>query len=155
MKSKHVWMGVRRRRRARQNDGFSLLELAFAVALLSVVMAGAYGLVAQSAYMIKAGRDHYIAISLAQNRMERAKNLTYDDLDLFAETDILIDTKGNPATEGVFRRSTDVDVGYAEGVTKIDIKVEIKDKKNGSFETGPFEILSTMLTEYSETAETL
>ena len=132
----------------RKNGGFSLIELVVAMVLLAVVMGGAYSLISQSAVMARIARNHYVAVTLAQNRLERARNFAYDDLPLLAENAVVCDENGSPAPLGSFRRTTAIDSTYTTNTTEIVVTVEIKSLRSGNFDRQ--EQVASVFTEYLE-----
>lgn len=112
----------------------TLAEVVIAMALVVMVMAGAYTLVVVSARLTQSARDRYIATSLAMNRLERMKNLQYNDLPLAEEWQVIIDGNGAPTYYGDFRRSSSVDTNYGAYKTKVEVSVEIKNKITGQFD---------------------
>ena len=77
--------------------------------LLAVIMTAAFPLVDQMIARFQMARDHYVAASLCQGRIERARGVPYSNLSLFAENQIQVDDYGNvSAPAGRFRRTTQV-----------------------------------------------
>jgi hypothetical protein len=72
-------------------------------------------------------RDHYAAASIGQARVERARQVPYGDLPLFAETEVLVDDYGNPAeTYGRFQRTTIIEPDSpSEGLTTMTVRTQI------------------------------
>ncbi|MBN1671710.1 MAG: hypothetical protein JXR37_11780 [Kiritimatiellae bacterium] len=138
--------------RLRSEEGLSLIELGIAMLLLSIVMAGAFGLVFQAGRMNRMARNHYVAINIAKNRVERARNFEYSDLYLLAEAGLTVDENGSPAPEGGYRRATLVNTNYAERLTEMTVRVEIRDIGTGTFR-GEEEVLNTLFTHYVEPEE--
>jgi len=127
----------------------TLVEVVIAIAVLALVMAGSYALVSRSAALSRAARNHYVATMIAFNRLERAKNFEYDDLPLMAESEVLVNDNGVPDTEGDFRRTTTVNTNYAPNLTKIEVKVDIRNMRSGNFE-GEQEKIASLFTSYYE-----
>ena len=91
--------------------GMTVVELMVAMALLVMILAAAFPLVEQMMSRFQMARDHYVAASLCQGRIERARGVPYSNLELFRETDTQVDDFGNAATPaGRFRRTTVVTV---------------------------------------------
>ena len=116
----------------RLKRGMTLTEVVIATALILTVMASSYVLIIQSAELSRSARRHYIAISLAKNRLERARNFLYNDLKLMAESDLTVNDNGNPDPAGRFRRTTVVDTNYAAtqglsgDLTEVIVTVKIR-----------------------------
>jgi len=127
--------------------GFSLTEAIVSMALLAIVIAGSYSLIVSSASAIRSARNHYIAVNIGKARVERARNFNYGDLNLLAESDVVIDDNGNPLSGGDFRRSTTVNTNYQPNLTCITVDTEIRDRKTKKFK-GDKETVSGLFTEY-------
>ena len=133
--------------------GMTLTEVVIATGLILTVMASSYVLIIQSAELSRSARRHYIAISLAKNRLERARNFLYNDLKLMAETDLTVNDNGNPDPAGRFRRTTVVDTNYAAAhglsgyLTEVTVTVKIRNPHTGLF-TPDNETIRTLFTEY-------
>ncbi len=105
----------------------TVIEVVIASMVLAVVMAAAFPLVDQLLARIHMSRDHYVAATICQARIERAKAVPYCDLPLMAESDALVDDFGNPAVPGGrFRRTTQVvpDAPVA-GMTQMTVSADI------------------------------
>jgi type II secretory pathway pseudopilin PulG len=105
----------------------TLLELLVAMGLLAVIMTAALPLADQAMSRYQMARDHYVAATLCQARIERARGVPYTDLTLLAETRSLVDDFGNLADpDGRFRRTTTVSpdtptAGLAQMTVRTDI----------------------------------
>ena len=121
-----VFFATQTRNGARR-AGFSLLELMFAMALLVAVLAAALPFLDQVMSRFQMARDHYIATTICQGRIERGRAVPYADLPLMAETDQLVDDFGNPASpNGRFRRTTTVSTDDpTDGLTTIQVQTDI------------------------------
>ena len=139
----------------RLRRGMTLTEVVISTFLILLVMTSAYSLIIKSSELSRSARRHYIAISLAKNRLERARNFLYDDLKLMAETDLTVDDNGNPDPKGWFRRTTSVDTNYAaahgmsSALTEVIVTVKIRNPHTGLF-TPDNETIRTLFTEYLE-----
>ena len=61
-------------RGARGKRGLTLLEVIIALSIFMVGSMGICSLIVQSKRLSDSARDHYVAVNLAKNRMERARN---------------------------------------------------------------------------------
>ncbi len=107
--------------------GMSLLELMIAMSLMAIIMAAAFPLVDQMMARFQMARDHYVAATLCQGRIERARGVPYSDIPLLSENGALIDDFGNSAVPGGrFRRTTTVvpDTPVA-GMTTMTVQTQI------------------------------
>jgi len=107
--------------------GMTVLELMVAMALLITVMAAAFPMVDQMLSRFQMARDHYVAASLCQARIERARGLPYSDLALYREVNAQVDDFGNASVPGGrFRRTTQVLVDTpVSGVTTMTVRTDI------------------------------
>lgn len=91
------------------NRGMTILELLVALGLFAVIMTAAFPLVDQMIARFQMSRDHYVAATICQARIERARGVPFADLALLQESNTLVDDYGNNASpNGRFRRSTGV-----------------------------------------------
>jgi hypothetical protein len=125
----------------------TLTEVVIATFLILLVMTSSYSLIVKSAELSRSARRHYIAISIAKNRLERARNFLYNDLKLMAETDLNVNDNGNPDPNGRFRRTTTVNTNFAPGLTEVTIVVKIRNPHTGLF-TPDNETIRSLFTEY-------
>ncbi|MCX6995921.1 MAG: prepilin-type N-terminal cleavage/methylation domain-containing protein [Kiritimatiellaeota bacterium] len=123
--------------------GFTLLEVMIAVFILFMFMAGAYRVVTQMMWVNQSARDHYVAISLAFNRVERIRNLTDVDPSLMVESQVVITENGAPSANGNYRRTTTV-THLGTNLTAVLCQVDIRNRKNQAFD-GKNETLNTVL----------
>ena len=107
--------------------GMTVVELMVAMALLVMILAAAFPTVDQMMSRFQMARDHYVAASLCQGRIERARGVPYSNLELFRETDAQVDDYGNAATpDGRFRRTTVVTVNTpATNMTLMRVRTDI------------------------------
>ena len=73
-------MSELQRNRLRDQKGFTLLEFLIAVVILSVAMLGMATLTGAMIRYNKEAFDNTRAVALAQGRMEKLKNIPYEDL---------------------------------------------------------------------------
>jgi Tfp pilus assembly protein PilV len=113
-------------------SAFSMVEVIVSGFLIALVMAGAITLVARSMTLSRVARNHYVAISIWKNRLERARTLQYESLSLLAENNVVVDDNGTPAAGGSFSRTTTVNTNFstdpAVKLTAITVTVKIRDK---------------------------
>lgn len=131
----------------RGRGGFTLVEVCIAVMLVLLALGGAYTLIIHSARVSRAARDHYVAVNLAKNHIERARNYRYADLYLLAEDNLVMNENGGPDNQGRFRRTTVVNDDYATGMTEITVTVQVRNRRTGEFGDEKEEI-SSLFTEY-------
>lgn len=137
-----------------QKQGFTLIEAIVSIVLLVMVIGGSYRIMNQTARMIRASRNHYIAANLSNARIERARTFVYSSLPLLAETNIVITDEGSPDSAGDFRRTTIVIPNYQvdtnnpqSGLTMVLVRTEICNLQSRTF-TGDAEEVVYLATEY-------
>jgi type II secretory pathway pseudopilin PulG len=128
-------------------NGFTLVEAVVSTALLVLVIGGSFALVNRSQALIYAARNHYVAINISRARLERARNFAYDQLQGLAESNVVVNDSGSPASDGYFRRTTQVITNYQPGLTKIDVRTDIRNSRTLEF-TGDNENVASLYTEY-------
>lgn len=127
-----------------------MVEVVVAVALLVVAMGGVYRLLTASMASRQVARDYYVGVVLANNRIERAKSLSFDNLALLAENEQPVDDLGMPDMQGRFLRSTVVERewGGEPGLTRIMVTVHWPPPRHYSGDDRPSVFVSTLLTTY-------
>jgi hypothetical protein len=98
----------------------------FAMALLITILAAGLLFLDQVMSRFQVSRDHYVAMTICQGRIERARAIPFSDLPLMAEDRRIVDDFGSPAPGGRFRRTTRVrpDTPSA-GLTTFEVRTEI------------------------------
>ncbi len=130
-----------------KSAGFTLVEVMIAVVLVLLALGGSYMLIVHAARVSRAGRDHYVAVNLAKNHLERARNYRYADLYLLAEDNLVMNENGGPDNRGRFRRTTAVNDDHSPGMTEITVTVHIRNRRTGEFGDEK-ESMSSLFTEY-------
>lgn len=112
---------------AERRTGMTLLELLVALAVFVVMMTAAFPLVDQMMARFQMARDHYVAASICQARIERARAAPYGDLELMVEAASRVDDFGNASEpDGRFARTTAVTEGSpVAGMTTMRIQTQI------------------------------
>jgi len=105
----------------------SLLELLIAMSIMALVLTSAFPLVDQMMARFQMARDHYVASTICQARIERARSVPYTDLPLYSETASLVDDFGNASSpNGRFQRTTSVVTNSpVAGMTTMTIQTKI------------------------------
>ena len=124
--------------------GFTLTEVMVASLILGLFMVGCYKMVTGALWMNQQARDHYVAVNLADTRLERARNLQYASYGSLAETQLVMAADGTPDVSGPFRRSTLVNTNYGTILTEFVVQVDIRNHQTGRFD-GANETLATVL----------
>jgi prepilin-type N-terminal cleavage/methylation domain-containing protein len=129
----------------RGQRGFTLAEVMVSLLVLIIFILCAYQTVTAALWMNQQARDHYVAINLANNRLERARNLQYASLASLSESQLLMDADSVPhALNGNYRRTTLVNTNYGANLTEIFVQVDIRSRKTGLF-AGESETVATVL----------
>lgn len=106
--------------------GMTVLEMTVALALLAIIMTAAMPMVDAMISRFQMARDHYVASTLCQGKIERARGVPYFDLALMAEDGALMDDFGNITPGGRFRRTTVVEPNEPEaGLTTMTVRTQI------------------------------
>ena len=108
----------------------TIVEVMVASTILALVMASTFPLVDHLLARIHMSRDHYVAASICQARIERARSISKDSYATLAslnEEGSLVDDFGNLAVpNGRFKRTTEIQVDTpTEGITQITVTVKI------------------------------
>ena len=112
--------------RVNRQRGMTLLELMIAMGLLTLIMAAALPFADQTTTRFQMARDHYVASTICQARIERARGVPFAELRLLAESDSQVDDFGNLATDGRFMRTTTVVTNTpVAGMTQMSMKTQI------------------------------
>jgi len=130
--------------RMKHPNGFTLTEVMVASLILGLFMVGCYKMITGALWMNQAARDHYVAVNLADSRLERARNLQYASYAQLAETQLVMVADGTPSVTGPYRRSTSVNTNYGAVLTEFVVTVDIRNHKTGVFD-GINEQLATVL----------
>ena len=134
----------------RSRHGLTLVEVMVSMMLMLMVFTGSYKLITSSARLSKLSRDHYVAVNLAKNRLERARDFQCSDLGYLAEDNLVVDANGAPDPKGQYARTTTVQPDYEPNLTKMTVTVKVRDHQTGQFSSGTRnqESMSTMFTIY-------
>lgn len=132
-----------------QRKGFTLVEVMVAVGLLGMTIAGFYAVLTASTRTRIMAHNRYVAVTIANNRIERAKYMRMEELPLLEEEGTLVNALGSPNPQGPFIRST-VIAPHQNGdarLARITVSVQAPRVRRGTT-TGLTETVSTLLTEY-------
>jgi type II secretory pathway pseudopilin PulG len=89
--------------------GMSLLEMTFASAIFMIVIVSVIPLIDGMVGRFQMARDHYVATSICQSRIERARMTPFSDLRLFIESTnnpSFLNDVGDKDPDGRFKRIT-------------------------------------------------
>ena len=105
-----------------RQSGFTLTEVMIASMIFLIASLGfSFGLIAALKTQAMSG-SHYTSMTIARNRIQRARSLNFDSLPLLAETDLRVDNYGNQSSSGYYYRSTSV-ANYATNCVELTVSV--------------------------------
>ena len=135
----------------RGESGMTILEVVIALSIFMVASAGICALIVQSKHLSDSSRDHYVAVNLAKNRMERARNMQCSLLPLLTESNQYVDVSGGLVApdQATYRRSTRVS-NVGSNLVEVIVSVDIRDRGTWLFVAGNKEEVRTYYTEYQE-----
>lgn len=120
-------------------SGVGLIEVVIALFVFSMSIAGMCALAVIVKESSDRARDHYVAVNLAKNRLERAKSFDFTQLYTFRESQSLVDLNGTPVSasdpRGDYRRSTIV-TNVTDNLTEVRVTVEIRNRQTWEFVPG-------------------
>jgi len=102
----------------------------------------------QSSDLADRARDHYVAVNLAKNRLERAMSYTVTNMSYLVESQTPVDVSGENTTDPVprYRRTTEVRYA-ATNLAEVTVTVDIYNRSALDF-TGEKEVLRSYFTDY-------
>lgn len=139
------------RPRKRNLEGLSLIETIVAVLVFAIVISGSCGLIVQGKQLSDIARGHYTAVNLCKNRLEKARTFDFDQLDLFAEANVIVNASGSPDYTAQYRRSTTV-TEINDNLVQFSVVVEIRDRVTLTFDDEQ-ETISSYIANYQEPPE--
>ena len=143
---------VKSRRNSDWKSGMTILEVVIALGVFMIASAGICLLIAQSKQLSDGSREHYQAVNLAKNRLERARFLPVSALPMLVESNVYVNVSGAMVDEedANLRRSTAV-VAVSSNLTEVIVTVDIRNRATWDFGTGTNgirEVLRTYFTAY-------
>ncbi len=123
--------------RARDRAGMTLVEVVVAMGLLGIGLAGGYYAVTGAMQARKHAHDYYVGTLIANNQIERAKNLPLSQVSSLAEDHTAVDELGTAAGTLRFRRTTALTTNWNNhaSITKIDVMVGVPLPRQSGFAT--------------------
>jgi len=127
-------------------SGMTLVEVVVAMTLLAIGLAGGYSAISMSMQMRKYAHDNYVGTLIANNQIERAKNLPLSQVGSLVESETQVDELGTGAGTLRFRRTTVLETNWNSiaSVAKIDVMVGVPLPRQAGFSTTT---VSTLLRE--------
>jgi Tfp pilus assembly protein PilV len=129
-----------------RKDGVSLVEVVVALLVFSMCVAGICRLITMGRQGSDDARAHYTAINIAKNRLERVKTFEFDQIGLFAQSNVKVDRSGIAAANGEYRMTTTVS-SITNDLKEVIVRVDIMDKISRQFDSEN-EALRTYIADY-------
>ena len=107
--------------------GFTLVEAIVSLVIFGICIGAFCELTVLLRQTSDKARDHYVAVNIAKNRLERARNYDFDALNGFTESQMVVDNSGNSSLGGDFRRSTSIST-VSTNLKQVAVSVEIRDR---------------------------
>lgn len=134
--------------------GFTLVEVVVAGFLLVIFVGGALGVLVQTSRTTHVIRQRTLATSLAWSRVERARHISFDEMEdmVEPETGNRVDGSGLLDQDGTFLRVTRVTVEEDEGIrmNRIEVFVWPMHPQSGTFRGEP-QVIETMIADIPTT----
>ena len=125
-------------------DGTTLVEVVVGLFIFGLFVAGMCRLLVLVNESTDRARDHYVAVNIGKNRIERARAFDFSQLtSVFTENNVLVDVNGQPATDTNFRRSTQI-ISSGTNLVEMVVTVDIRNRKSWAFD-GPSEQIRTYI----------
>jgi len=127
-------------------DGMTLVETLVAVLIFGIAIGGLAMLIVSAKQTSDRARDHYVAVNIGKNRLERIRNAGTDQIYLFDESFSIVNVSGNGDPDGDFRRTT-VCSQVRTNLHEITVTVDIRNKVSRQFDGG-VEVLQTYMADF-------
>ena len=114
-------------------QGTTFIEVVIALMIFGVCVAGLSALALSIHQGSDIARDHYVAVNIAKNRIERAKTTEFSQLFTLRESGTLVDVNGNVTTSGNYRRVTTI-TAVNSVLQEITVSVWIRNRVSLKFE---------------------
>ena len=135
-------------------DGMTILEVIIAVSIFSICVVGMCALIQKSRELSDMARDHYIAVNIAKNRLERVRTYDFDQITEFSELEgTPVDVSGNDVSGSDYRflRFTAVS-NVTANLREVNVIVGIRNRVSLTF-TGERESVKSLFADYQEPVE--
>ncbi len=115
----------------------TLVEVVVAMALLAIGLAGGYTAISAAMQIRKHAHDYYVGTLIANNQIERAKNLPLSQVVSLVETETPVDELGTGSGNARFRRTTILETNWNSmaQVAKIDVMVGVPLPRQSGYST--------------------
>ena len=105
----------------------TLVESMVAVVIFGIVIVGLAGLALSSREASDRARSHYVAVNIANNRLERGWAMEFGEIENLNEDKVVVGVNGSPSASGRFRRTTTV-TPVSSNLLEMVVVVEIKNR---------------------------
>lgn len=116
-----------------------MIEALLAVSLVAVAATVSAKLVVEARQLADVVTDKHKATQLIRNQIERIDMSSFDDLNMWAVNEQVIDEMGTPSLDGRFRMTTTVTNLYTN-LTQVVIRVDTQSRKTLEFGSAGQEI---------------
>ncbi|MDA1044390.1 MAG: prepilin-type N-terminal cleavage/methylation domain-containing protein [Verrucomicrobia bacterium] len=113
-------------------NGVTLVEMLTALLIFALAIGGLCSLAVSAKQILDTSRDHYVAVNLAKNRIERVKTFNFNELNLFVEAGTILDESGAPDPAGSYSRATAVS-NVTASLKEVVVTISIKHRKTLKF----------------------
>jgi hypothetical protein len=103
-----------------------------ALLLFGICVGGICKLLVATKQVSDQARDHYVAVNIAKNRVERARAFDYDQLHLFEEDGVVVGVDGTADADGRYRRKTQILTNALEMVEMV-VTIAIRNRHTLEF----------------------
>ena len=131
------------KRKRDSRRGTTLVETMIAIMILGGTVGGACHMTVLAKGISDQAREHYQAINVARNQLERMRVLGFDQLSACAEAEVRVDSNGAVNPNGHFRRTTSITV-LASDLKEAKVVVDVMNRISLDFNGGSEEISSLM-----------
>lgn len=122
-----------------KREGVTVIEALLAVSLVAVAATVSAKLVVEARQLADVVTDKHKATQLIRNQIERIDMSSFDDLNMWAVNEQVIDEMGTPSLDGRFRMTTTVTNLYTN-LTQVVIRVDTQSRKTLEFGSAGQEI---------------
>ncbi len=115
-------------RNRKSKEGLTLVEMLTALLVFAMAVGGMCSLALSSKQILDTSRDHYVAVNLAKNRIERVKTFNFNELELFIDANTVLDESGTPNPNGNYSRTTQVS-SVTPNLKEVVVTIAMRNRK--------------------------
>ncbi|MBU4200125.1 MAG: type II secretion system GspH family protein [Verrucomicrobia bacterium] len=105
-------------KKSKSNEGFTLVEVMVASIIFVIFCVFFLNSAIASMRSQQLACDYYKAMTIARNRIQRARTFEYSSLPLLSENQMPVDGDGNITSSGIYKRTTVV-AAYTNGTPNL------------------------------------